>query len=463
MAEVLTQGFLVAGFLLARINQFAASQNVSFPDSKSFLDKATRAPLTTDFFFGEGRLFTVPLAWAPWIRIFGANEGGVALLQLLVACAAWLALAFAIARQMQTAGGRVSALVLVLVLGSTSDIAQWDRAMLSESISTSLFAALLAAWLWWGERRCAGDGAARIPAGIVVLIATLWAFARESNGIFLLLLAAVAVLVSLADPRRPSRRRRLQAVAMAAAFATIFSAVQTVADQGERWFFPLLNVIGRRVLPSADRTAFYVEAGMPMSPALAAMRGEFASGRDWAFYRAPELASLRAWVRTDGRRTYLRDLTLHPRRTLSEPLVNARYFICPELLHYRPADFSPAWADNALATFCTSGDGSGIPSVVFVGGALLALFAVLARHRISPRSLFLAETIGALLVAWPIMTWLTWHAIGEMEISRHVLWATFFLRFGVLLAAVWLLDATIAAVAVFAGPRVMRLRQSRRR
>lgn len=442
---------LIAAFLLTRLRQFAAASSITFPDSTSFLVKAG-APLDHTFFLGEGRLFAVPLLWSPALRASGGSHDAVAWLQLVLSCASWLVLAFAVARPLRGAVARLAALVLVLAFAASSEVAAWDRTLLSESVSTSLFAFLMAAWLWWGERWRAGAG--RGAALVVGLLAALWGFARESNGLFLLLLASVAMIVALLDPLAQVRRRRLQAVALAVLLATVFALAQSVAERGERWLFPLLNVIGRRVLPSPERTAFYVAAGMPVTPRLEAMRGEFASGQDWAFYQAPELASFRDWVHARGRHTYLRDLTLHPVRTLGEPLVDARQLVCPDLQVYRPPGYEPGAADRLWTSLCPDATARALPGVALAAGVLLALSAVLARDRVSSRGLFVALTTAALLVAWPVLTWLTWHAIGEMEVGRHVLWATLLLRLGVILGATSLLDALLDGRRAVRGPGV---------
>ena len=63
------------------------------------------------------------------------------------------------------------------------------------------------------------------------------------------------------------------------------------------------------------------------------------------------------------------------------------------------------------------------------------------RRRLRFDDLFALQTVAILLLAWPVLTWLTWHAIGEMEVGRHVLWATLFLRLGLVLLAARLVDA----------------------
>ena len=84
--EFFVHGALVAWFVVSRVQQFAASEPVSFPDSPSYLAKASEPIASADFFFGEGRLFTVPLLWAPWVRWFGQDGAVLSSVQLVIAC-----------------------------------------------------------------------------------------------------------------------------------------------------------------------------------------------------------------------------------------------------------------------------------------------------------------------------------------------------------------------------------------
>jgi len=448
--EAFARGTLVAWFLVTRMQQFLASKPMSFSDSASYFAKAGERVLSVDFFFGEGRLPTIPLFWAPWVRWYGEDGAILSCLQFGLSCSSWLLLATAVCRHLQTSLGRIAGRGLVLILASSSAVTQWDRALLSESLSTSLFVALMAAWLGWGNQWIAQARSTRATVGTIIALGTLWGFARESNGIFLLMLGAIALLLVITwapSNATATKRLRIQGIVIAMAFAAVFALAQLTAERGERWLFPLLNVIGRRVLPSQERTAFYAAAGMPLSPALMAMSGEFGSGRDWSFYHAAELADFRVWVRSHGRHTYARDLVLHPERTLSEPLVHAREFLCPDLTIYRPPGFSPAPLEIEASRFCSDGTATRMLAVALLGGILGSVGGLIFRRRISFATFFLGQTIALLMVAWPILTWLTWHAIGEMEVDRHVLWATLFFRLGCVLAAAWLVDLIVRFLA----------------
>lgn len=442
-------GALVAWFVLARAYQFAAAVPTSFPDSTSYLDKAATPIVGGAFFSGDGRLFTIPLLWSPWVRLYGSDPTALTWFQLVLSCVAWLALSSAVGRWMKTPAGRIAARGLVLLLGASDGVALWDRTLLSESLSTSLFVGVLAAWAWWGHGVAASGRSSRGAVAVLLVLGVLWGFAREANGLFLAMLALVAVGLAVSAT---STRVRGHAAAIAAAFLATLVGAQLVAERGERWLFPLLNVVGRRVLPSEERTTFWVAAGMPLSAPLLEMRGEFASGRDWAFYEAPELADFRGWIDASGRRTYLRDLVLHPVRTVTEPLAQATEFVCPDLGVYRPDGFVASMRWSGWAFTCGSRTATVLPAGVLVAGVAALLSAWAFRRRLGFDDLFALQTVAMLLVGWPVLTWLTWHAIGEMEVGRHVLWATLFLRLALVLLAARMVD-DLAGFAARIGAR----------
>src|SRR4029079_1293487 len=90
----------------------------------------------------------------------------------------------------------------------------WDRAILSESISTSVFVLLLASWIWMGARITGWR------VGTMLAIAAFWSFCRESNSLLLLAPGAVLLLwaVIWCRGRRLERLQCLVAVGLLVAF-----------------------------------------------------------------------------------------------------------------------------------------------------------------------------------------------------------------------------------------------------
>ena len=135
------------------------------------------------------------------------SDTAIVVLQVSVSIAAWIALAVTLAASVRNRALRVVAAVLVLALGTTSQVATWDGFLLAESITTSLTVAAVAAWLryattrWW------------LPGAVAVAITAMWLFSRPYQYPYTLGLAAILGLVALdswwirVDSHAPTRSR----------------------------------------------------------------------------------------------------------------------------------------------------------------------------------------------------------------------------------------------------------------
>ncbi len=97
----------------------------NYPDSHTYL------PIS---FLGHAqRLWTVPLFY-----FFGGNAAGRVALQTIFGVICWITLAVQIGRVIETSAIRLVAQVVVLLIGLTAPVLQWNRIVLSESITISL-------------------------------------------------------------------------------------------------------------------------------------------------------------------------------------------------------------------------------------------------------------------------------------------------------------------------------------
>jgi hypothetical protein len=106
----------------------------------------------------------------------------------------------------------------------------------------------------------------------------------------------------------------------AIAFGIIFLLNNLSADLGNRWVYPFQNVLGRRLLPNPKAVEFFANCGMPVSPALMRMGGEFANGQERAFYIEPELEDYRSWLYLHGKPCYSRWLLSNPLQSIKQPI-----------------------------------------------------------------------------------------------------------------------------------------------
>ena len=290
--------------LAVRVIGFMASPTLVYPDTSVYTTIIGAQPFTNPVWWAGTRPGVVPLAY----RLVGDSVPAVIVLQLVLAIVCWSVLALVVFRLTRTAWLKPVAAGLVLAFSLAREIAEWDRVVLSESISVSLLALVVAAGLLYVHR----PGGRRLAA--LLVLAALWVFTRDSNAYDVLLLAPV--LAAAAIVQRP--RWRLHAVAAAGCLA-IFVASYASADAGQRWLFPFYNLMGLRFLKDPSTVQYFERHGMPMSPAVAARTGKAAGSDNFAVYRDPDLQQLRDWVLADGQRTYVEFLATHPDAAIRTP------------------------------------------------------------------------------------------------------------------------------------------------
>jgi hypothetical protein len=449
---------ITAAYLGVRMLAFGDRSATYFQDSYSYLEVAKLNPLSADFLAGP-RPFTTPLLF----KLLGSDELRIyAQLALSIVC--WVALAATVARLLKNARLRPWAYAAILALSLAAWIVQWDSALLSESLSLSLMAAVTAAWLWFVER----PSWPRVAA--ILLLSLLWAFTRDTNAF---VVAFTLPLLAIALWR--SRRKRLIAVALVGGIA-IFAANLVSANAGAtddqraavlsgkpgggfarsaelralptqqyllvlhgRWEYPLLNIIGMRILPDHERVKYFQYHGMPVTPRLLQATGERGGGQNGVFFKAPELAGFRRWEEEKGQRTYLRYLVTHPDYVVSSMASGAGLVLFPrediaELgIWSKPPDpVGAALPGPVNRLFFSHSLASGV-----VWALLLALAFFLALTRV-PRRIWLVPAT-MIVITVPHML-VVWHG-DALEPERHGVPVAIMARLGVLLLILFGLDA----------------------
>lgn len=295
------RGIATALVALAMLFLFAYYANSRWAHEAPLFDRAKETADTPAYVRVAGEALLSKEFWANarppifplLLRFTEADEAKVAAFQAAFSIFAWGTLALSLSYAFQ---GIVRALAFGLILALSLDrhIAGWDLVLLTESLSLSLLALFLAAWLWllrgwsWGKVAALG------------LAALLWALTRDTNGWILLLVAGLILLAVLFF----KARRRYLFVSIL--FALIFALSNLSADRGHRWVFPFQNVLAQRILTDPDALAFFEHCGMPLTPELLGLAGGLANSGERAFYTDPALESYRTWLYADGKACYMR-------------------------------------------------------------------------------------------------------------------------------------------------------------
>ncbi len=398
-------------------------------DSSDYLTIAA-IPIWDINFWTHTRSMAAPLIY----KLVSGRAESIPLLQTLVSVAGWGLLAASLARRMRAGWLKAAAFAAVLLFSLSADITQWDSVVMSESLSLSFLALWVAAWLWLL------DGWHPLAMAAVAVVGFLFVFTREVNAY--LGLAAGVILIGAYLWKRHAARfdegdellRRQKALALGLALAAIFALNAPLSARGERWVFPLLNVIAQRILPSEEFTRFFTSRGMPVNSTLRSLEGQWGNSQDSAFYNSDQLRGFQAWLYREGRVSYYDFLFSHLGWTLADPVRNAGALLSPQVRNFGPEDYQgalPGWVEEMIYP-----EASSVWAFVWLGLTVGMLAAVAVQRR----KMHPAWLAGAAAVALVYPHAALVYQGDVMEMARHAVGVAVQARLGVWLTLAFALD-----------------------
>ncbi len=398
-------------------------------DSEDFLASAREGWLSTDLWAGP-RTPAVPVL----LKLADGSTGDYVALQSAIAVLCWAALATSVWTVVEGRWARAGAAAAVVALSLTTPVVMWDRSVLSETLGVALLALLAAA----GVQLARGLTPLRVAAVLAALAG--WLATRDSHAIVALVggAAAAAVLaIQIARPppaggsrpRRPADLSRSQRSLAALALGSLLlgGLASAAASHGDRYVYPLRNVMEVRILPYPDRVRWFAAHGMPQADEFLGpdRRAPVVDpGQAPVVYVADDDPGLRpwlAWVAGDARGTYARWLVTHPVYAAGEPLRqpertfnNAR----GDRSFYAPPDLRRVPLVDLLMP----------PTILVLMVAAVVVGWAYGRGRVTP--LLIAGSVLALLAVPHGLA--AWHSDG-METARHLVVPALQLRLGVAL------------------------------
>jgi hypothetical protein len=425
-ATIATVGAAVLGigaFAGFRLWQARVGGPLVWQDSLQYEAMGDRT-LLGHFIWSGDRPPAVPLVWK-----LAGDAPTFVLLQTLVAVVAWSVLAVVVARLVRRRWGQLVAGAVVLGFACTRPIVQWDRSVLSESLSLSTLALLFAATILWANR------ATVVRSVGVAAVALVFAATRDTQLWVVALLAVGFGACAAWRVLREDARAARTALLVTAGLAAVVAVTAASSMSSHRDVRNVANALAVRVFPYPDRIQWFADRGMPEAGRLTAMA--LAQPHDGVHAPVvgvdpadPALQPLVRWMRRDGSRTYVQWLLLHPVTVLHEP------FVRPERT-YNDADghlsfyAAPDRTDAPLLTTLL------YPPWQFV--LVAAAIAVVAGELLGQdrRAAWIATAfLGILGLAHELVAW---HGDG-MEVTRHASVGNVQVRLGVLILGVVLLD-----------------------
>lgn len=394
--------FLLASiiFLLGLCSLLKDTGIRTYADTYLYIKLASKALM--DMAIGMRPFFSVAL-----FKMVSSDQQSYVKLQFVVYAAGWLWLLYAVTTSARRALFAALPCAIVIYFALNPLFSLWINAVLTEAITVGAMA--LVAGFFIAYQR---SGRTVHLTGAAIALVFLSNY-KDLTAYYALLWLAPFLLVAKAKKCRIGPALLFAAVVSCASFFALWSAENVGKEAPEtRWYFSMLNNIGKRVLFNDQFTAFFEGHGMPSSPALQEFRGNYGSDRELTVYKNPELEDFRKWLRKDGKAVYVKLLLSFPAYALA-PLFSSDGDIFQEdfrwLQWYEPAGF------NAKAIPLPN-----FPLIFFCNLSLCIFIAACARLNRNKKSVLTALAAFAILLIGPAIGLLAYHA-DAMEVTRHEL------------------------------------------
>jgi hypothetical protein len=395
-----------------------------------------------DLAFWAGRVpFTYPLIFKfLGLSSFVAGEffqtsNPLSDFQVVFSIISWGLLAFSFTLLLKRRWIKLVALGVILFFSAAMDISLWDRILLSESLTHSLFALLVALWIFGAlmiQRRPHFLISALYLIALTI-VTILFSFMRDTNSYLLL---AAAFFMALGLLIKGIRRNPLIAgySAYILLILLVFFMENKSSDLGRRWQTPFLNVLIERVYQQPDMLNYFVQNGMPQKEALLAAQRSMPSAQyhDLVSYDA-RFAPLQTWSETKGKNILIHYLLSKPFASITAPLINYELLLNGVNEEYRqPRQPDPPWVAQFSGLLYTHN-----PMLLFASVVLL-LVTILVWWRQKFANPYVVIPAALMLFCYPLM-FMVWHGDAG-EIERHSALIGICFRLSAWMMVFWLLD-----------------------
>jgi hypothetical protein len=325
---------------------------------------------------------------------------------------------------------------LIAFFSLSLEISQWDRILLSESVSNSLFAllvalALLVLKLWTSESN-APQNQQWLVCCSLILVALLYSFTRDVN-LYLFLFLSIGMLIGLLFRPIRQHKDRLYYCLIAVSFLLIFIAHNYSINQKQRGFSNIKHILVARILPKPDALEYFSKKGMPVYEDF----NEFVKTADEDEYTAaletPAMAPLAEWMRNDAKSIYAQYLIYTFPASFLKPIQEYNLLTNSNSSEYRRiVEDQPSWVNKLDRIMYPRSKGPLFLGIVVSMGAV-----VLLSWRYAFKPIWIV-VILLLVTLYPLM-FLVWHG-DTIELERHATPVGIQLRLAFWMMAVLLAD-----------------------
>lgn len=355
------------------------------------------------------------------------------LAQQWISVLAWSALAIATARRLKSTALKPLAALTILAFGYSPPLVEWNNVLMSEPLSFSLFALVLAVSFELADRL---QRARFIPqtrnwlwSVLWLILITLWVFARDSNA-YALPLVVLGIIGLLLFPSYRKRLTFLGLMAIAVTLSILFLLHSRSLSKSDRWINPFFNNLIYRVFPFDRRVDFFSEHGMPITEELLALQES--RGNEPRFW---EMDKFMEWVWEEGQRTYMLFLLDTPRWAVQSLVGDLESLFSENRQPYFHEGYEedPFWVVPLGNLLHMTSSGAGLLSL----GMIIALLWHDLQSRLGDRG-DLIVLVWLVLVEWVILA-VSYHG-DSLGVVRHTLLGVMPVRLSLWLLGFFLTD-----------------------
>ncbi len=411
---------IFAVFAFQKLSYTAFSGERVFRDTTWYVETADEPLNSPDFWVGM-RPFTLPLFYKlNGVTLANYTDANivhdVVAAQYWLSIFSWVALGLVFSLQMRQSWLKPLAFGLILFFGLNLEVSLWESLLLSESLSFSIFALLIAAWLWWhaAAQKTLLPAASIAFVSLAVLLTILYLFTRESNQYFAVFGALLFPMAGLLG-KVPRQNRKFYWAYLLLFFGVIMLKNLSFGAS-DLWQIHMADLLALRILPDAKAVDYFVAAGLPLDENL--LQISTMPGYEYQPYlmNDPEMAAVMEWINQYGVSTYAKFLLFHPIDSMLAPLHQLGSILSGDNLEYHLPRFGvptiPLWLQTLTARF--------YPRIPWMMWGFLGLMSVgsaayfFGKLNLSPAWLVVAVF---LLSLYPLM-FIVWHG-NPIEIERH--------------------------------------------
>jgi hypothetical protein len=395
-------------FIILKMSIFNLDNLRIWKDTTEYVTLGTYPLFSKEFWFGN-RTVVLPLLYKI-LKISLENYRDIdylyriAITQVWVSIVAWVTFSAITGQYFKNHFLRIISWMLIYLLSLGLQNSQWEKLILSESLSNSFFILLLALFLlnvfiYKTEKRLI-----RIIYFIFVFIfSLLYAFTRDTNAYFLLLAGSVILLIWLLWKNKIHIQNYLL---IGASFISCFLLAFIDSSLSTRWVIPLVHVLEDRKDNYPVLSQYFYSKGID----LFYIFPNPAEVTKTSISETTELNSKNPEIMANSKAIYTKFLVSHPGYSFLAPLNEIQTIINPYPTDYRyNVNGTPDWVNKLSDSIYPSS------YLIYPIGLLLVVSTLVFAPN---QNLLLKYLILFLFISIIPIGWLVWHA-DTLEIPRH--------------------------------------------